>query len=127
MDKDMPKKFSSLLLILLAIIYLVPYKGECADKNKKLDHSNIKTKMLNVGKFYDGEEGYFLSIPGGNESRCIWTYAGGNAGVPYIEVTSAKTATQKHALHPPSSFTYGFKVICVDDSGNVYNGIFPKE
>jgi hypothetical protein len=95
-----------------------------AEKNKS---SRDKISKIKVGTFYDGQDGYSLSIPTGNESRCIWVYEGGNHSVPGIEVTSARTATQKHALRfPDKSFIFNFKVHCLDDFGNVYEGVFLK-
>ena len=86
-----------------------------------------KTSKVKVGKFYDGQDGYFLSIPTGNQSRCIWVWAGGSARVPDMQVTSARTATEKHAIRfPEMSGLYDFKVYCVDDFGNLYEGSFPK-
>ena len=68
-----------------------------------------------------------LVLPTGNQSRCIWVWEGGNHAIPYIEVTSARTAREKHALRfPEISGFYNFKVHCLDDFGNVYEGSFPK-
>ncbi|MGA3114318.1 MAG: hypothetical protein ABSF90_07790 [Syntrophobacteraceae bacterium] len=86
-----------------------------------------KTSKVKVGKFYDGQEGYFLSIPTGNQSRCVWVWAGGTASAPDMQVTSARTATEKHAIRfPDMSWLNHFKVYCVDDFGNLYEGSFPK-
>ena len=82
---------------------------------------------LNVSKFYDGSEGWSVSVPTGNESICTWTYAGGNGAIPYIDTTRANTATEKHVLRFDSGmdFLYDFKVTCTDDFGNEYIGKFP--
>ena len=81
--------------------------------------------MIEVGTFYDGQNGYSISIPSGNESVCIWTYSAGSAQIPYLKTTEARIANEKHTLS-----YYGdeedFKVFCVDDFGNQYKGKFPN-
>lgn len=84
----------------------------------------IKATSVQIGTFYDGKEGYSLSIPSGNSSTCVWTYTGGNASIPYSETTYAKSATEKHTIY--SYDYYDWKISCVDDFGNQYTGIFPK-
>jgi hypothetical protein len=101
--------------------------GSSREQSRPIRSGAGKTSKLKVSKFYDGQDGYFLSIPTGNESRCIWVWEGGNHAVPYIEVTSAQTATAKHALRfPQGALFFNFKVHCLDDFGNVYEGSFPK-
>lgn len=87
-------------------------------------NTSIKATTIQVGTFYDGKEGYSLSIPSGNSSTCIWTYTGGNAAIPYSETTYARSATEKHTIY--SYDYYDWKVSCVDDFGNQYVGSFPK-
>lgn len=87
-------------------------------------NTQISATTVNVAKFYDGQDGYSLSIPSGNRSTCIWTYAGGSADIPYSQTTSANSATEKHTIY--SYDYYDWKVSCVDDFGNQYTGIFPK-
>ena len=86
--------------------------------------TSIKATTVQVGTFYDGKDGYSLSIPSGNSSTCIWTYTGGNAAIPYSETTYARSATEKHTIY--SYDYYDWKVSCVDDFGNQYVGAFPK-
>lgn len=88
--------------------------------------SNAKGS-LDVSKFYDGSEGWSISVPTGNKSVCTWTYAGGSGAIPYIDTTRANTATEKHALRFEygMDFLYDFKVTCTDDFGNEYIGKFP--
>lgn len=86
--------------------------------------TSIKATTVQVGTFYDGKDGYSLSIPSGNSSTCIWTYTGGNASIPYSETTYARSATEKHTIY--SYDYYDWKVSCVDDFGNQYTGSFPK-
>ncbi|MCX6793430.1 MAG: hypothetical protein NTY12_05455 [Candidatus Falkowbacteria bacterium] len=93
-------------------------------------NKNAKTDIVNVSvnKFYNGKDGFSLSIPSGNDSTCIWTYEGGSASVPYSVTTNANTATEKHTItfisDTRDSYS-NFKVTCVDDFGNQYIGIFP--
>lgn len=94
----------------------------------------INANSIRVGNFYNGEFGYSLSVPSGNNSTCIWNWAGGNARVPYSETTYANTATEKHVLSfgkAPNgdaieNWGYDWKVTCLDDFGNQYIGIFPS-
>ncbi|MFZ3012035.1 MAG: hypothetical protein WA060_03530 [Minisyncoccia bacterium] len=88
-------------------------------------NTEIKATSIQVGTFYDGEDGYSLSIPSGNSSICTWNYNGGSGVIPYIETTSAKSATEKHVIH--SDDFYDWKVSCKDDFGNSYVGVFPTE
>lgn len=87
---------------------------------------NIKVEatLVNVAKFYNGKESFSISIPSGNRSTCIWTWAAGSGHVPYSATTNAETATEKHIIT-----VYGdeedLKVSCFDDFGNQYIGIFP--
>lgn len=90
----------------------------------KIDATIPATKVL-VGTFYDGEDGFSLSIPSGNTSTCIWNNTGGNASVPHSETTYARTATEKHTIHTNPSL-YDWSVLCVDDFGNKYVGVFPE-
>jgi hypothetical protein len=87
--------------------------------------NKINATTVPVGTFYDGKNGFSLSIPSGNQSTCIWTYSAGSAQVPYSITTDAKTATEKHTIS-----VYGdednLKVTCVDDFGNNYIGSFPE-
>ena len=93
-------------------------------------NTQVQATTVQVAQFYNGQDGYSLSIPSGNTSTCTWTYAGGNADVPYLKTTYAKTATEKHTITFPSgtlNSNYDFKVNCLDGFGNQYIGIFPKE
>ena len=90
---------------------------------------NIELRLVEVSVFSDGEQdGYSLAIPTSNVSNCVWTYSGGNAGVPYIKETTAKTANEKHVFKEDitNGLLYNFQVICVGDWGGVYKGVFPK-
>lgn len=91
--------------------------------NEQVISSNYN--VIEVGTFYDGQNGYSISIPSGNKSICTWTYSAGSAQIPYLETTEARTANEKHTL----SYYGGeedFKVFCVDDFGNQYIGSFPN-
>jgi hypothetical protein len=119
------------LILLLTLSLLVTgcslnlSKNQSAEVGNNIASESSDQKLVEVSTFYDGKEGYFISIPTGNSSTCIWTYVGGNGAVPYSETTFAKTATEKHVIN--SDDFYDFKVICVDDFGNQYNGVFPQE
>ena len=89
-------------------------------------NTKIAATSVNVGTFYDGQNGYSVSIPSGNSSTCIWTYVDGNAAIPYSETTQARTATEKHIIHI-SETASDWKVSCVDDFGNQYTGEFPSK
>lgn len=121
-------KFFSLFLLVFIL-------GGCSYKIVKDQTSNtdkkiaVQVKIVDVNTFYNGEDGFSLSIPSGNDSTCIWTYEGGSASVPYSITTNANTATEKHII----TFVSGtrdsyanFKVSCVDDFGGQYIGIFPE-
>ncbi len=85
----------------------------------------VQATTVQVSKFYNGEDGYSLSIPTGNRSTCVWTWEGGSGAIPDSATTYAETATEKH------THTYygesNYKVNCFDDFGNQYVGIFPTE
>jgi hypothetical protein len=86
--------------------------------------SSVKASAVQVGTFYDGKDGYSISIPSGNTSTCLWNYTDGNAAIPYLEITSARNATEKHTIY---SYTgWDWQVLCADDFGNYYTGTFPK-
>ena len=115
------------LFIILIVAGIFYFFGDFQNKNNptidvKTD-TTIKVSSVEVGTFYDGKNGYSLSIPSGNSSSCIWTYTGGNAAIPYSITTQAISATEKHTVH--SYDFYNWKVFCVDDFGNLYVGIFP--
>ncbi len=80
-----------------------------------------KDKNVEVSTFYDGKDGYSLSVPTGNTSVCTWNYTGGNAAIPGMETTSARN-TQKHIIYKYD--LYDWSVSCVDDFGNHYVGKF---
>ncbi|NBD73909.1 hypothetical protein GVX82_02620 [Patescibacteria group bacterium] len=86
--------------------------------------SSVKAANVSVGTFYDGKEGYSVSIPSGNTSTCLWNYTDGNAAIPYLETTNARSATEKHTIY---SYTgWDWQVLCADDFGNYYTGTFQK-
>lgn len=116
-----------IILLFIGAIYWA-YTNQSAPNNPTVNvksNTQVQATTVQVGMFYDGKNGYSLSIPSGNTSTCIWTYAGGSAAVPYSTTTVARTATEKHTIY--SSDFYDWKVSCVDDFGNQYIGIFPTE
>ena len=120
---------------IFSLFLLVFVLGGCSYNISKDQTSNtdkniaVQAKTVDVGTFYNGEDGFSLSIPSGNSSTCIWTYEGGSASVPYSITTNANTATEKHIITFASGTrdSYAnFKVSCVDDFGGQYIGIFPE-
>lgn len=103
------------------------YSQNSGVHNSTLDvktDTKVSATTVQVGTFYDGKDGYTLSIPSGNSSICAWNYTGGSAAIPYIETTQARSATEKHTIYKYDY--YDWKVSCVDDFGNQYVGVFPK-
>ena len=66
--------------------------------NEKVISNNDNNNIIKVGTFYDGQNGYSISIPSGNSSICTWTYSAGSAQIPYLKTTEARTANEKHTL-----------------------------
>lgn len=128
------EKPSYTLVIAILVILVGFYLFSSTSKDNGAQES-ITT--VQVTTFYDGENGYSLSIPSGNNSTCIWNWTGGNAAIPYSETTYANTATEKHTLtfgKAPngeavsiSGVGYDFKVTCLNDFGNQYTGAFPQK
>jgi uncharacterized protein YuzE len=118
-------KIQVALIIVFSVITLTGCETASQSTNIAATQSN---KKVDVTTFFDGNEGFSLSIPTGNESKCTWTYSAGTADVPYIEVTSAKTAYEKHTLTIEGGIDIinEKKVICVDDFGEQYEGVFKK-
>lgn len=126
------KKYKKVQILLLVILSLSFYG--CSSKTvenpttKVSPNTIVEATRVQVGTFYNGNDGFSLSIPSGNNSTCIWTYDGGSASVPNSITTNANTASEKHAItFPPGTkdLNYNFKVSCVDDFGNQYVGVFP--
>jgi hypothetical protein len=115
-------------IIIVGALFVLFYHPSSNPTNPTTDvkpNTQISATTVNVAKFYDGQDGYSLSIPSGNSSTCIWTWADGNANIPDSQTTTANTATAKHTIHI-SDTADDWKVSCVDDFGNQYTGIFPK-
>lgn len=112
------------LIISIGVYWLIDSKKQ----NPSLDIEELATQTpVMVASFYDGQEGYSVSVPGGNSSTCIWTSEGGNASVPWSQTTQAVTATEKHTVRVVDMALFrNWKVTCVDDFGNQYIGIFPS-
>ncbi len=120
-------KIGLVVIIILIAGGVYWYSQNSSVHNPTLDvktDTSIKATTVQVGTFYDGKDGYSLSIPSGNSSTCIWTYTGGSAAIPYSETTYARSATEKHTIY--SYDYYDWKVSCVDDFSNQYVGVFPK-
>src|SRR3989339_137700 len=120
--------------LIVLILPLVLMGSGCSNKLKQGDNPTINVKpnikveatSVNISKFYNGKNGLSLSIPSGNRSTCIWTWAAGSGRFPYSNTTKAETATEKHTV-----IIYGdeenFKASCFDDFGNQYVGEFPRD
>lgn len=87
-------------------------------------NTKIEVTTIKVAKFYDGEDGYSVSIPSGNRSTCVWNWEGGSGAIPDSTTTYANTATEKHTIVYYGG-TYNYKINCFDDFGNQYLGVFP--
>ncbi|MCX6781591.1 MAG: hypothetical protein NTW66_00485 [Candidatus Magasanikbacteria bacterium] len=106
-----------LLLLPIALIFL---GAGCQSKL-------MAVKTVKVSDYYDGQSGYSLSVPSGDESTCMWTWAGGSGNIPNSETTHAKSL-QSHIIKIEDiSSAYDFKVNCTDDFGDSYTGVFPKK
>lgn len=121
------KKQTVVLLLLVSVILMGVGCSKQVENPTISVKPNIKVEAtsVNVAKFYDGKDGLSLSIPSGNRSTCVWTWAAGSGHIPYSVTTNAETATEKHTIT-----VYGdeedLKVSCFDDFGNQYVGIFPS-
>ena len=125
---EQQSKIGLVVIIILIAGGIYWYSQNSGVKNPTLDvktNTQVKATTVPVGTFYDGKDGYTLSIPGGNSSICTWNYTGGSAAIPYIETTQARSATEKHTIY--SYDYYDWKVSCVDDFGNQYVGVFPPK
>ena len=124
------KKFTLIAAFMFVSLFLLTGCSQTNDPtvNVKPD-VKVAATTVKVGTFYNGKDGFSLSIPSGNNSTCIWTYAGGSAQVPYSITTKANTATDKHIITfdtDTKDLFDNFKVSCVDDFGNQYIGVFPS-
>jgi len=122
----MKKQFTTLLIVIVLVIFGVFIGQSFHSESQPSVKSNVESTSttVQVSQFYNGQDGYSLSIPSGNRSTCVWTYAAGSGDIPYSKTTYAQTATEKHIIN--FSDEYDFKVTCIDDFGNQYIGIFPS-
>lgn len=120
--------------VVILVVYLDSSSNNVANQqtsgNPTIDVSpnvTVDATVVNVARFYDGQDGYSISIPSGNRSTCVWNWEGGNAAIPDSTTTYANTATEKHTVvyYPGSTFNYA--VNCFDDFGNQYVGVFPED
>ena len=89
-------------------------------------NTQVKATTVQVTTFYNGQNGYSLSIPSGNSSTCIWTWVDGSGAIPFSRTTYANSATEKHTIEI-SDTASDWKVSCTDDFGNQYIGVFPSQ
>src|SRR3989344_7434117 len=97
-------KNSTWIIIVIAVIAGAIYWSSTHSTltNPTIDvktNTKVPATTVQVGTFYDGKDGYTLSIPSGNSSICTWNYTGGSAAIPYIETTQARSATEKHTIY----------------------------
>ena len=112
------------IIIVAGVLYwLKNYQNNIDITTDVKTNTTIRATSVRVGTFFDGEDGYSLSIPSGNSSTCVWTYNGGNGAIPWSENTFAKSSTEKHSIYSGDFYNWG--VTCIDDLGNHYVGIFP--
>ena len=128
------------VILVIVIILVVGYFGLGLGNKKETNqpisnnpiidvkpNSKVEATTIKVAQFYDGKDGYSISIPSGNRSTCVWNWEGGNASIPDSTTTYANTATEKHTIVYYPGSTYNYKVNCFDDFGNQYVGIFPTD
>ena len=127
----MEKNTLSIIIVLAILIGGVYYfLGNSKDKNSIEQKTKITASVVQVTKFYNGEEGYSLSIPEGNTSTCVWTWVGGSGAIPDSKTTTVATnATEKHVamFGDYIDSLWDFKVSCTNDFGDQYTGVFPSQ
>lgn len=130
MEKQTQSK-NNLIVIVIILVAVAYYFG--TQSKKPYSGSEQKTKIevttLQVTKFYNGEEGYSLSIPEANSSTCIWTWVAGSGSIPDSRTTTVnRNATEKHFVMFGDYIDaqWDYKVSCTDDFGNQYVGRFPS-
>lgn len=127
----MDKENTWVIVLVIGLLVYGGYKyfskNEVSQNNSMVQTTNITATQVQVSRFYDGEEGYSLAVPGGNTSTCNWTYVGGNGAIPDSETTFANNSSEKHLVHFGDYLDsyWDFKVNCTDDFGNQYVGVFP--
>jgi hypothetical protein len=105
---------------------LIDKSGAPNPTTNVITNTEVKATTGQVPTFYNGQDGYSVSIPSGNNSTCIWTWVDGNAAIPYTTTTYANSAAEKHTIEI-SNTASNWEVTCVDDFGNRYVGIFPLQ
>ena len=107
-----------IIICILVVIVILKFSKE------RNSSAKASATIVQVQKFYNGKEGFYLSIPTGNKSTCVWTWEAGSGAIPDTETTQANSATEKHYIDGISG-SWNFKVVCVDDFGKQYVGNFP--
>jgi hypothetical protein len=121
-----------IIVVAVGTFYIGKNSNNTQSQNKQTNptidvksDTKVNATTVKVATFYNGQDGYSLSIPSGNKSTCIWNYEGGSADIPYMEITNANSATEKHTIIIYDNYNY--RVNCFDDFGNQYVGVFPKQ
>lgn len=95
-------------------------EAECLVKNKDDKELNDDFKQIDVVEIYKDQ--YTISIKEGNFSICLWRYSAGNANIPYLETTKAKSSSEKHSISIIGPI-WDENVYCFDDWGGKYIGV----
>jgi len=82
--------------------------------------TTTSSKTIKVNNWFND---YYTDVPTGNRSVCVWRYSQGNADVPYIEITEARTSRDKHTIKIDDVF-WDADVHCFDDWGNNFESTF---
>jgi len=102
------------LFLAIFLSFLILAGFGCQQKNK------IEIKDLKVSNQL---ETYFVDVPTGNNSTCVWRYTDGSASVPYSYTTEANTKSEKHSIEIVGIFDNA-SVLCTDDWDNTYYAKF---
>jgi hypothetical protein len=119
--------FSCLFILgILSSVVLVSLNS-AREKALEVQDKSFDLKLpINATTFFDGKEGYSISIPTGNYSVCTWNYSCGSGVIPYIKTTEALTAIAKHTIYRYPGSCYDWEAICIDNFGNHYKINFPE-
>jgi hypothetical protein len=127
-------KIVMVVIVVVALIAVAYFIGQSSNSQTPATNpttsvtpnTQVKATTVQVSEFYNGQDGYSLSIPSGNNSTCVWTWVDGSAAIPYSKTTYANSATEKHTIEI-SDTAEDWKVSCTDDFGNQYVGVFPAQ
>ncbi len=107
--------------IFLLLVGVVLLGAGCNSNNAQSNNPMIKNIVVSSQL-----ETYFVDVPTGNGSICVWRYSAGSAAVPYMYTTEANTKSEKHSIKIPGIFEHA-SVLCVDDWDNNYYSKFESD